>query len=125
MQDVRPAIIREAAGKEIHISELCNELELQREGSAMHNCVASYSPDCLRGACSIWSAKDRAGGHLATIRLYPPDLELDEVRAPFNVEPGRDILRAVRTWARHNKIDDHWLDDEFGFGDATRLELLE
>ncbi len=125
MQNVRPATIHGEAGREWHIDELCSELELQREGTAMHHCVASYSPDCLRGACSIWSAREEAGGRVATIRLHVPDLMLDEARAPFNEEPDRDTLQAIRTWARHHQVDDQWLDDEFGFCDATRLELIE
>ena len=57
-------------GAEWHITELCSDLELQREGSWMHNCVATYSSWCQRGVCSIWTVTDNSGKQ-ATIRLYP------------------------------------------------------
>lgn len=125
MDDVRPATLRTSDGKVWRIRELCSELELLREGSAMHNCVATYASWCSRGICSIWAVGDAAGRHLATIRLYPEDRELDEARAPFNREPSKQILGVIRTWARHNRIDDRWLDDEFGSCDGARLELVD
>ena len=124
MEEVRPAIVRGTGGNEWHISELCSELELQREGSYMHNCVASYSPDCLRGVCSIWTVSDPDGTHVATIRIYPKDLELDEARAPFNRQPSPEIPSVIRTWARSNQIDDCWLEDEYEFNDCTQLKLI-
>jgi hypothetical protein len=124
MDKVRPATLRGSDGAEWRITELCSELELQREGSWMHNCVATYSSWCQSGICSIWTVADSSGKHVATIRLYPELLELDETRAAFNRKPDHEVLRAVRTWARSNKIDDMWLDDEYDFSDRTQLELV-
>ena len=124
MENVRPATIRNRAGESWQITELCSEMDLHREGSYMHHCVAIYSPECQRGECSIWTLTDAADNQLATIRVCPKIPMLEEARARFNHQPDDEVLSAIHTWAQQNNINDRWLAHEFGFADDTLLELV-
>ena len=121
---IRPATVIGQDGTGWRVSELCSELELQREGSRMHHCVAGYSRSCQRGLYSIWTVTDPEETHVATIRIYPSDMELDEARAAFNHQPSRAVLAVIRTWARANQIDDAWLTDTFDYDERPELELV-
>lgn len=94
------------------IQELLSSKELNEEGKAMHHCVATYAPVCVRGTCSIWSlglaeSHDPVRRRIMTIEVNNEQRMIVQARGRFNSLPGQKHASArlnqaadvLRRWA--------------------------
>ncbi len=75
------------------IQQLLNSRELEEEGRAMRNCVASYISNCERGKSSIWSLRVMApdaprAQRVMTIEVDPAGRQIVQARGKCNVLPA-------------------------------------
>jgi hypothetical protein len=99
------------------LEELLHTRELQAEGAAMHNCVASYAEECMTGASSIWSLRVRrdhepTGKRVMTVEVDTAKRAIVQARGQFNRLPGAgksDTLlqlapEILRLWAQQQNL---------------------
>ena len=79
--------------------------DLYREGSAMHNCVRSYTNAVCRGITRIvfLRKKDEPGKSLGTIEVSSNN-HLVQAKAFANGHLGRQAQLFVRKWAKVKKL---------------------
>lgn len=73
-------------GEDFSLVYLDTALDVAEEGNAQHHCVASYVAEARRGACSIYSLRDKTGERLTTVQLYPNG-RLGQHYGKFNRQP--------------------------------------
>jgi hypothetical protein len=91
----------------ITITQIITPAELNREGSAMNHCVASYSYNCTNGTCSIWSMRAWDGENderLLTIELRHESRTIAQVRGVRNRKAKPEEMAMVEEWARREKL---------------------
>jgi hypothetical protein len=99
------------------LEELRHSRELQVEGEAMHNCVATYVEECAAGTSSIWSLRARPDNETTARRVMTVEIDLPrraivQARGRFNRLPGMGkadaLLKAapeiLRLWARQQNL---------------------
>ncbi len=87
------------------IEELCNSIELFKEGRKMGHCVASYSENCARGNSAIFSLRtyneeEELMGRSVTIEVNPKQLKIVQARARFNETPSKEDLKIIKSWMK-------------------------
>jgi hypothetical protein len=99
------------------IQELLSSKELQEEGRAMHNCVATYADSCAQGGCSIWAlrlsvAHEATRRHIMTIEVDNKARAIVQARGPCNTTPNdrrassrlQTGVEMLRRWAEQEKL---------------------
>ena len=99
------------------IRELLCSKELEEEGQAMNNCVASYIDACVKGRSRIWSLRvtapnTPAAQRVMTIEVDPEKRAIVQARGKCNVTPdmpkctGRLKLAPslLRRWAAQQNL---------------------
>ena len=78
-----------------------NSAALYREGATMHHCVGTYADRVQSGRLYVYSVH-RASEKVATFSLarQSASATLDEIRGPYNAQPDKQIVAAVRRWLR-------------------------
>lgn len=87
--------------------ELTNRGELQREGAALHHCVASYAGRCCSGLSRIWSLRSSRGEkvrHVLTIEVDPRRRAVVQARGLANRAASGKPLRLLQEWAAREKL---------------------
>lgn len=84
------------------VTELQSVRELVAEGRKMRHCVATYSPQCVRGDSSIWSLEvDTFEGprKVLTVQVDNQTRRIIQARGKYNAPPGEKDLGVLRRWA--------------------------
>lgn len=104
------------------IRELVNSNELQAEGRAMNNCVATYINSCVEGKSSIWSLRLETpewpeARRIMTIEVDPETKTIVQARGKCNVVPSDKSCpkrlklapNLLRQWAARSglRLDPH------------------
>ena len=85
--------------------ELTSRSAVEREGRAMHHCVASYWPNVAKGHRSILSflggavATEDSACHRLTIEVSSRSRSIRQVRGARNRPPSAAEIRAIEAWA--------------------------
>jgi len=86
---------------ELLVVPMATAKQLYSEGKKMDNCVSSYSYDCQRGRCQIWSLRDDTGKPMANLRTYVAEFEngtktimIAELKAPKNKPPSPEAIQS-------------------------------
>jgi len=87
--------------------ELTNSAQLQREGAALHHCVASYADRCYRGISSIWSLRLWRGEKVhpvLTVEIDPRRRVVIQARGRANRAASGRSLRLLQDWAVRERL---------------------
>jgi len=84
------------------ICRLCNELELMKEGIAMHHCVGTYGDYCHKNAGSIWSLRVD-GEPYATIQL-DQHRNVVQFKGKHNSRLRGKHAEFLRLWVKKNRL---------------------
>ncbi len=87
--------------------ELINSAQLQREGTALHHCVASYADRCYRGTSSIWSLRFWQAekiNHVLTVEVDPRRRVVIQARGRANRAAFGKPLRLLQDWAGRERL---------------------
>jgi hypothetical protein len=102
----KPSLPQKFTGSGIHdgmvICRLCNELELMKEGSTLHHCVATYAYYCHRNEGSIWSLRVN-GEPYATIQL-DQHRNVVQFKGKHNSRLRGKYAEFLRLWVKKNKL---------------------
>lgn len=93
-----------AKADDYEILPITDNVELFREGRAMHHCVGTYGAEAVEGKCYIFSLR-KDGKKMATIELVRSGdkVELGQIRGRCNGLVAKEIKYAVRKWLKTQK----------------------
>lgn len=107
---VKPDFTMEKNGIEYRIVQLKSSHDLFLEGKAMRHCVHSYSRECARGICTIWSLRKVENGEeqsLLTIELVNNSIE--QIRGKNNRYARKEEMVIVKEWVKKVFIKNNFL----------------
>ena len=96
-----------ADGRSWRMVELVDSVQLVYEGRALHHCVSSYTPRCMRGASRIWSLRQVSGDRqisVLTIEVEPTSGTVVQIRGHSNRRASGLAAALVRQWIERERL---------------------